>query len=153
MRAIAQIMSSDNKKECGYIYMFEDKDQTHFIIDLKNLPPGKHGFHIHEKGNSIACCDGLGGHYNPYGAHHGDKSNPKEKRHVGDLGNIEVNENGKCYINFTDDLIRLSGEHNVIGRSFVIHADEDDLGLGGHSDSLTTGHSGKRIAYGIIGIA
>ena len=37
------------------------------------------------------------------------------------------------------------------GRSIIIHADEDDYGLGGKEDSLTTGHSGKRIACGIIG--
>lgn len=154
MKAISQIISADNKKTHGYINMTEDDNGvTHFIVDLYDLPPGKHGFHIHEKGDSFACCDKLGGHYNPYKAPHGDKNNPKEKRHVGDLGNIEIDENGKCFITFTDNLIKLKGEYSVIGRSFVLHADEDDLGLGGHEDSLITGHSGKRIAYGIIGIA
>jgi Cu/Zn superoxide dismutase len=37
------------------------------------------------------------------------------------------------------------------GRSVIIHADMDDLGLGDKPDSLTTGHSGKRIACAIIG--
>ena len=40
---------------------------------------------------------------------------------------------------------------SVVGRSVVIHADEDDLGLGGQSDSLTTGHAGARLACGVIG--
>jgi hypothetical protein len=33
----------------------------------------------------------------------------------------------------------------------IIHADEDDLGRGGHEDSHTTGHSGARIGCAIFG--
>ena len=51
----------------------------------------------------------------------------------------------------SDKLIKLRGKYSVIGRSIVIHDDPDDLGIGGHSDSHTTGHAGKRIACGIIG--
>ncbi|ARF09726.1 Cu/Zn superoxide dismutase [Indivirus ILV1] len=154
MKAISQIMSANNKIVHGYISMFEDEEKiTHFTVDLHHLPPGLHGFHIHEKGDPFACCEKLGSHYNPFHVSHGDKSNRKEMRHVGDLGNLVIDKNGKCFITFTDHLVKLTGDNNVIGRSFVIHEDPDDLGLGGHKDSLTTGHSGKRIAYGIIGIA
>ena len=52
----------------------------------------------------------------------------------------------------TDHLVKLSGRYSVIGRSLIVHQDKDDLGKGGHNDSLTTGHAGKRIACGIIGI-
>ena len=49
-------------------------------------------------------------------------------------------------------MIKLRGTKcNIIGRGLIIHADEDDLGLGGFPDSLTTGHSGKRIACAVIG--
>lgn len=34
----------------------------------------------------------------------------------------------------------------------VIHADEDDLGDGGHELSKTTGNAGGRLACGVIGI-
>jgi Cu-Zn family superoxide dismutase len=47
----------------------------------------------------------------------------------------------------------LYGEHNVIGRAFVVHRDEDDLGLGGHELSLTTGNAGPRLACGVIGLS
>lgn len=39
-----------------------------------------------------------------------------------------------------------------MGRSCVVHAGEDDLGEGNHSDSKTTGHSGARVACGVIGL-
>lgn len=152
MKAISQIFSHDYKKVHGYINIFEDDNGiTHFLIDLYDLPEGKHGFHIHEKGDPFSCCKNLGGHYNPNNKNHGDISSLE--RHVGDLGNITVDKNGKCFMNFTDNLVKLKGDHSVIGRSFVIHEDTDDLGLGGHPDSLITGNSGKRIAFGIIGIA
>lgn len=43
--------------------------------------------------------------------------------------------------------------HDLLGRSFVVHADEDDLGKGGFPDSKVTGHSGARIACALIGRA
>jgi len=47
----------------------------------------------------------------------------------------------------------LKGEYSVLGRGVVVHEREDDLGLGGHDDSKTTGHAGARIGCGVIGRA
>jgi len=41
----------------------------------------------------------------------------------------------------------------ILGRSIIIHADKDDLGLGTFEDSKSTGHSGTRIACALIGIS
>ena len=54
--------------------------------------------------------------------------------------------------NFIDEKIKLRGfVCNIIGRGLIIHADEDDCGMTDHSDSKTTGNSGKRIACAVIG--
>jgi len=93
---------------------------------------------------------GACGHFNPYNKKHGGP-NSKE-RHVGDLGNIHFDGRGNATFRMVDNLIKLRGtKANIIGRSLVIHEGMDDLGLGNHSDSLTTGHAGKRITCAVIG--
>jgi Cu-Zn family superoxide dismutase len=73
-------------------------------------------------------------------------------RHTGDLGNIEMPRGGAApfrKIYFLDGI----QVEDLWGRSVIVHADEDDLGLGYHEDSRTTGHSGARIACAIFGRA
>lgn len=74
-------------------------------------------------------------------------------RHVGDLGNVVADDNGVAKVNITDKMISLCGCNNIIGRTLVVHADPDDLGVGGHELSSTTGNAGARVACGVIGIA
>lgn len=112
---------------------------------------GKHGFHIHEFGDNTDGCISAGPHFNPFNKTHGGLDD--EERHIGDLGNILSDENGKSTFYNENKLIHLSGKYSIIGRTCVLHADEDDLGRGNFPDSKTTGHSGSRIACGIIGIA
>ena len=76
-----------------------------------------------------------------------------EQRMVGDLGNITVDENGTCVINIIDSKIQLLGHHSIIGRSIMIYAGADDMGRGGHENSLSTGNTGPRIAAGVIGLS
>ena len=45
----------------------------------------------------------------------------------------------------------LSLTHTYHSRTVIVHADEDDLGLGGHELSATTGNAGDRLACGVIG--
>ena len=114
------------------------------------LPHGKHGFHIHRSGDlrgegCLQACD----HYHkglPQ-SHGGEpsKTNLLKERHTGDLGNIEGPEFKKTY------LLPNVTVQELLGRCLIVHEDPDDLGLGGFEDSLTTGHSGKRIGCAIIG--
>ncbi|CAK5025894.1 unnamed protein product [Meloidogyne enterolobii] len=38
---------------------------------LKGLPPGLHGFHVHQFGDLSQLCTGAGLHFNPHKRHHG----------------------------------------------------------------------------------
>ncbi|XP_037946538.1 extracellular superoxide dismutase [Cu-Zn] isoform X3 [Teleopsis dalmanni] len=123
-------------------------ENVYIRIYVTGLTPGKHGFHVHEKGDLTNGCLSTGGHYNPEKVDHAAPND--EVRHVGDLGNIEANEYGVVDTMLTDHVISLSGKRAVIGRGIVIHSDADDLGKTNHPDSKKTGNAGSRVACGII---
>lgn len=103
---------------------------------------------MHEYGDLSKGCDSTGAHYNPFAHDHGAPSD--KNRHIGDLGNIKADKHGVAKIDIKDCLVRLCGEHNVMGRGVVVHADHDDLGKGGFPDSKTTGHAGARVGCGAM---
>ncbi|KAG2395191.1 Superoxide dismutase [Vigna angularis] len=112
--------------------------------------------------------DGNGPHFNPNSKEHGAPED--ENRHAGDLGNVNVGDDGTATFSITDsqltDTMRsfsfkrviecaqipLTGPNSIIGRAVVVHADPDDLGKGGHELSKSTGNAGGRVACGIIGL-
>ena len=120
-------------------------------VDLVGLRRnGVHGFHIHQYGDLSDGCDSMCAHFNPYGKNHGGPTS--KERHLGDLGNLEVDSYGRCQCKMVARGIKLHGSRtNIVGRGLVIHADADDLGLGGDEESLVTGNAGKRIACAVIG--
>ena len=91
-------------------------------------------------------CKSMGAHYNPDGVDHGDLN----EGHVGDLGNIEADEDGKADFSIKAHRVDLIGDRSVVGRGIVVHADPDDLGKGGDEESLKTGNAGDRLACGVI---
>lgn len=119
-------------------------------ISVIGLTPGKHGFHIHEKGDLTDGCASTGGHYNPDKVSHGAPND--QVRHVGDLGNIVADENGVAKTSYSDTVVSLYGARSVLGRAIVIHAEVDDLGKTNHPDSLKTGNAGGRVTCGVIGV-
>lgn len=170
INAICVLNSNSGSKVNGIIYLDEIDNITRIYGTISGLKSNlnyvsnnltifekspsnyglkAHAIHIHEFGDLSEGCNRCCSHYNPFNLNHGGPLSVV--RHIGDLGNIVANENGIANFSITDNLVRLSGNYSVIGRSIVIHEDEDDLGLGNHKDSLTTGHAGKRIACGVIG--
>jgi len=116
------------------------------------LDNGAKGFHIHQFGKTGNNCMDAGPHFNPYNMQHGsplDHSN----RHIGDLGNVFV-MNNEAKINILDSRLILKDLKEdplgIVGRAFVLHKLEDDLGKGNASDSKATGAAGGRHACGII---
>lgn len=149
IKAIAHL---SGKTVTGYVIFMEDpiNSRVKINIELTGLKSGLHGFHIHEAGNLENQCKGCCAHFNPYNQVHGGPDDLI--RHVGDLGNVMADENGKVSEIKYDKLIKLRGNRaNIIGRSVVIHTDEDNLGKLKDTESLITGRAGAREACGVIG--
>ncbi|TVU31208.1 hypothetical protein EJB05_22886, partial [Eragrostis curvula] len=131
-------------------YLLKQEGPTTVNVRVTGLAPGLHGFHLHEFGDTTNGCISTGPHFNPNNMTHGAPED--EVRHAGDLGNIVANAEGVAEATIVDKQIPLSGPNSVVGRAFVVHELEDDLGKGGHELSLSTGNAGGRLACGVVGL-
>ena len=113
--------------------------------NITGLAPGKHGFHIHEKGDlSAADFSSAGPHFNPMKKHHDGTTG--DERHAGDLGNVEADKSGNAKGDVTVEGLTIGGgaASDIVGRSIVVHQKEDDL------KTDPSGNSGGRVAAGVI---
>lgn len=114
------------------------------------LPPGPHGFHLHETGECDAATgfESAGGHLNPTGHSHGWLS--EMGPHLGDLPNIMVPEDGELAVEFFVPMLSLgpvADAHSVMagdGTAVMVHSDRDDY------ETDPGGDAGERIACGVI---
>lgn len=142
--AKAMLMPTQGHTARGMV-MFHQMD-GHLMVHAKltGLTPNtEHGFHVHETGN-CASTDGssAGGHFNPGQTPHG---RPGETHHAGDLPALRADANGAVDQKFMVTGPSLTaGEHSVIGRAVVVHAQADDY------TTQPAGNSGARIGCGVI---
>ena len=117
--------------------------------DLKGLPPGPRGFHVHQNSEcgpgqnnrQTAAGFAAGGHYDPAGA--GKHMGPQGAGHLGDLPALVVNSSGVA--NQPVAAPRLSLK-DVQGRALMIHEGGDNYA----DDPKPLGGGGGRIASGVI---
>jgi Cu/Zn superoxide dismutase len=119
-------------------------DRTRATCELRGLTPGAHGLHVHRCGDLSGGCASTCDHYNPSGARHGGATGPHRPR--GDFGNVWADAAGVC----TTEVVADVDLAEIVGRAFVVHAGEDDLGRGGDDESTRTGNAGARLAGGLI---
>jgi len=122
---------------------FADGLEVH--IEVTGAPPGLHGIHIHQNGSCNNHGNDAGGHLNPDHVQHGAlEKDGFAKAHAGDLGNILIAADGTGVLETTLPGLTVTGDrYSVMGRSLLIHANEDDFGQ-------PTGNAGDRIACGVI---
>jgi len=81
------------------------------------------------------------------GAFADETINKAVEHHVGDLGNIETDNNGHAHLDVVNKDVKFSGKNNIIGRTIIVHADPDAC------VSKPVGNAGTRVGCGVIGIA
>jgi superoxide dismutase, Cu-Zn family len=136
-------------KPVGTVTIKETAEGLELDTNLKGLPPGEHGFHVHENG-SCAAADkegtptagqAAGGHYDPEGtkAHKG----PGGGGHKGDLPKLEVDATGNANVKLKVSGVKLV---DVRGKALLIHEGGDN-----YSDTpKPLGGGGARLACGVV---
>jgi len=134
----------------GSVRIVETRYGLVFYPTLTGLPPGVHGFHVHENpscapgerdGAAVAAL-AAGGHLDPQGTkRHGE---PWGDGHLGDLPPLYVTADGNANTPVLAPRLKLA---DVQRRSLMVHAGGDN-----HSDHpAPLGGGGARVACGVIG--
>jgi Cu-Zn family superoxide dismutase len=140
LEAEAEFKSAPQMNVKGEADLDEVEGGVRIVVEVENAPVGVKGIHIHETDN---CSDipnkSMGEHFAPTVKSHGLPNTPH--RHLGDLGNITIEQNGKGRLDITIPGANLKPNDplSFIGKSIVIH-EADDKGTG------ASGDAGKPIA-------
>lgn len=145
-----QSVSADGKTTpIGNIILTSSQYGVVLVPALHDLPPGVHGFHLHE----MASCDpgmkdgkpgaalAAGGHFDP--DHAGKHEGPYGAGHLGDLPALYVGADGQATQPVLAPRLKIA---DFTGHALVIHAGGDNNA--DHPQPL--GGGGARIACGVV---
>jgi len=148
---ISLVDADGSAKSLGVITITSTADGLMFAPKLEGLPPGVHGFHVHEKPSCNPAIDpktekvmpaqAAGAHLDPEktGHHEG----PAGHGHLGDLPALTADATGKVSSPVVAPRLKMS---DLPGHTLMIHAGGDN-----YSDSpKELGGGGVRIACGVI---
>ena len=133
----------------GTITLSDSPKGAVVTVQLHGLPPGQHGFHVHQNGDCgpgpvngvVAPAGAAGGHYDP--GHTGMHMGPMGEGHMGDLPYLTVAADGTDSETLTAP--RLTDVTQVKGHALVIHAGGDNYA----DQPKPLGGGGARIACGV----
>ncbi len=131
----------------GTVRFEEDNGKVKMTLDIQipKMANKTVAVHIHEHG----ACGDMGkeahGHWNPTNAKHGKWGSGDF--HRGDIGNVDLNGEGKGTLELETDLWSISGSDstkNILNRAIIVHSGKDDF------TTQPTGNAGSRIGCGVI---
>lgn len=144
--AVAELEPTEGSDVRGTVTFTEENDGIRIVASVTGLSPGAHGFHVHEFGDcSAADASSAGAHFDPTDGEHAGPDH--DMRHVGDLGNIVVDEDGTASYDRLDTVISFEGTNSILDKAVIVHESEDDL------VTQPTGDAGGRLACGVIELA
>lgn len=145
--ATANLIDAEGR-EIGTV-TFTETPSGHLVVmvEAAGLPPGPHGFHVHERGQ----CDPGDGFESAGGHHAGEHDHgvmAEDGPHPGDFPNVHVGADGVLKVEFFAPGLSIGdGEHPLMdadGSAVIIHADPDDY------ESQPSGNAGARIVCGVV---
>jgi superoxide dismutase, Cu-Zn family len=144
--AVAEMKLADGAS-AGTVTLSEMAAGVLLKVDLKGLPPGAHGFHVHEVGTCEGDFSSAGQIYNPLGAKHGFVND--EGPMAGDLPNVVAGPDGPARAELMSTYMHLNMDtddtlFDADGTALVVYDGADDY------QTDPEGGSEKRIACGVI---
>jgi Cu-Zn family superoxide dismutase len=148
--AMHRLTQQGTGEDLGKIVISGSDAGAVFTLDLHGLPPGQHGFHVHENSgcgptnmNDVRIPGGAaGGHLDP--DHTNKHEGPAGEGHRGDLPVLTVEANGTATQKLTAP--RIKDIKSLRNHALIIHAGGDT-----YSDTPNAlGGGGGRLACGVI---
>jgi Cu-Zn family superoxide dismutase len=146
---VSRIDASGVGQPLGTIVLHDTRYGLLIEPKLKGLPPGAHGFHVHEKGDCAAAMNNgqmaagfaAGGHFDPKhtAKHRGPDST---EGHLGDLPVLLVDANGETTLPMMAMHVKVK---DIRGHAVMVHAGGDNY----LDEPQPLGGGGARIACGV----
>ena len=130
------------------VVQFDEQPNGQVKMTLNVTVPSHAGktvaVHIHENGNCGNMGKDVGEHWNPTHAQHGKWST--DSFHLGDIGNIDLNNEGNGSKEMETDRWTIGGDSqtDILNKTIIIHSGKDDF------TTQPSGAAGNRIGCGVI---
>jgi len=142
--ADVELETAPNVELEGQARLDQEDGAVRVVLEVDEAAPGRHGVHVHEKGD---CSDipgkSMGEHFAPRGHEHGLPTDPQ--RPPGDLGNIDIDASGEGTLEITVEnaTLKPGDAMSFSGKALVIHEGAD-------TREGPSGEAGTPIACGVI---
>jgi Cu-Zn family superoxide dismutase len=162
-QAVAKLKDANGGSVGRVTFGVDSTCETKVAANLKNVPEGFHGFHVHTTGAcDPAAFTTAGGHWNKAEADHGN--------HTGDMPSVLGMDTGAAELDFLTDRFRVRELLGGDGSAVILHASPDNFAnipattstgsdryhshaydtAGADQDSRATGDAGTRFACGVV---